>query len=343
MDVVLDVLDTLVFDQLYATVLPRSFKAGSTDHFFLNGTETAALNENINRYVALSPSEWATKSAWPRHYIFRQSLSLFLIIWAFGVVLYFLSATLSFNFVFDKRAMKHPKFLKNQMSLEIAQTMRAMPVMAALTVPFFLAEIRGYSKLYDFTSEAPFSLYTYLQYPLFIAFTDFGIYWIHRGEHHPRVYKHLHKPHHKWIISTPFASYAFHPVDGWAQSLPYHVYAFIFPLQKIAYLGLFTFVTIWTVMIHDGEYALDSPIVNGSACHTIHHYYFNYNYGQFLTLWDRIGGSYRKPNPELFDREVRLTEGEIKKQVQEMEKLVKEVEGIDDRCYAKEVEAKKLR
>ncbi|KAK1146912.1 c-5 sterol desaturase [Aspergillus melleus] len=156
------------------------------------------------------------------------------------------------------------------------------------------------------------------------AFTDCGICFIHRGLHHPWVYKHLHKAHHKWIVSTPFASYAFHPRR-----------------RKIAYLALFGFVTIWTVMIHDGEYALNSPVVNGSACHTIRHYYFNYNYGQFTTLWDRLGGSYRKANPELFDREERLKKDQIQKQVQEMERLVKELEGEDDRCYVSE--AKKTR
>lgn len=86
-------------------------------------------------------------------------------------------------------------------------------------------------------------------------------------------------------------------------------------------------------MIHDGEYALDSPVINGSACHTIHHYYFNYNYGQFITFWDRIGGSYRRPNRELFDKQQRLQQTEIQRQVEEMERLVKEVEGSDDRCY----------
>jgi sterol desaturase/sphingolipid hydroxylase (fatty acid hydroxylase superfamily) len=34
--------------------------------------------------------------------------------------------------------------------------------------------------------------------------------------------------------------------------------------------------------------------------------YFNYNYGQFTTLWDRLGGSYRKPNEELFRRETKI-------------------------------------
>ncbi|KAA8651480.1 hypothetical protein EYZ11_004567 [Aspergillus tanneri] len=333
MDVLLDVFDTLVLDRLYASVFPKPAGKLLHNHLSLNKTEFGALNQNINRYVEVTPSQWAVQSSWPRDNIFRQGLSLFLVAWAFGVILYFITSTLSYCFVYDKRIMNHPKFLRNQISLEIKQAMKSMPGMAVLTALCFVAEVRGYSKLYDFADEGPFPLYTYLQFPLFITFTDFGIYFIHRGLHHPWVYKHLHKAHHKWIISTPYASYAFHPLDGFSQSFPYHLYPFLFPLQKGAYLILFVFVTIWTVMIHDGEYALDSPVVNGSACHTIHHYYFNYNYGQFTTLWDRIGGSYRKPNPELFDREKRMKNEEIRKQVKEMEQLVKEVEGKDDRCY----------
>ena len=226
--------------------------------------------------------------------------------------------------------------------MEINQAAWALPGMAVLTVPFFLAEVRGYSKLYDATEEGPGMWYNYLQFPLFICFTDFFIYWIHRGLHSSILYKRLHKPHHKWIMPTPFASHAFHPVDGWAQSIPYHVYPFIFPLQKFAYIALFTFINIWTVMIHDGEYIADSPIVNGAACHTMHHLYFNYNYGQFTTLWDRLGGSYRKPNEELFRREEKFSKKEWERQAVEMEHTVKEVEGKDDRHYgADSVESKK--
>jgi lathosterol oxidase len=32
----------------------------------------------------------------------------------------------------------------------------------------------------------------------------------------------------------------------------------------------------------------------------MHHLYFNYNYGQFLTAWDRLGGTYRKPKGDAF-------------------------------------------
>ena len=89
-------------------------------------------------------------------------------------------------------------------------------------------------------------------------------------------------------------------------------------------------------MIHDGEYVANSPIINGAACHTMHHLYFNYNYGQFTTLWDRLGGSYRKPNDELFQKESKMSQEEWERQSKEMEKMVVEVEGKDDRSYAPE-------
>jgi len=294
------------------------------------------LYKPASEIISFEPSEWAYRSAWPRDHVCRQAISLFLITWIFGLFVYFICASLSYFFIFDKTTFNHPKYLKNQVRLEMKQTMISMPVMAILTCPFFTAEVRGYGKLYDTPAQAPFQLYNYLQFPLFILFTDFCIYWIHRGLHHPRIYKTLHKPHHKWIMPTPYASHAFHPVDGFAQSVPYHLFPFIFPLQKLAYVALFAFINIWTVLIHDGEYVANSPIINGAACHTMHHLYFNYNYGQFTTLWDRLGGSYRKPNEELFRRETKMGKREWEKQAEEMEKIVTEVEGDDDRKYGDE-------
>ena len=167
----------------------------------------------------------------------------------FGLVLYFLLSSLSYIFIFDHATFTHPKYLKNQVKLEIRQTMISMPLMAIFTAPFFLLEVRGYGKLYDAPSDAPFALYNFLQFPLFIGFTDLCIYWIHRGLHHPMIYKTLHKPHHKWIMPTPYASHAFHPIDGFAQSLPYHIFPLIFPLQKFAYVALFAFINFWTIFI----------------------------------------------------------------------------------------------
>ncbi|KAK2834884.1 hypothetical protein FQN49_006818 [Arthroderma sp. PD_2] len=356
MDVVLEFFDTFVFDYLYACALPLSSPSSDVLSNVFNGVNSTAasaiakVNGNGNgfvytpatEYFTLTPFQSAYQSSLPRDNAVRQVFSLFLITWIFGLVLYFTVASLSYVFVFDKTAFNHPKYLKNQISQEIAQALHSLPLMAVLTAPIFLIEVKGYSKIYDTFEEAPFPLYNVLQFPLFLFFTDFCIYWIHRGLHHPLVYKNIHKPHHKWIMPTPYASHAFHPLDGWSQGLPYHIFPFIFPLQKFAYVLLFAAINVWTVMIHDGEYVANSPIINGAACHTMHHLYFNYNYGQFTTLWDRLGKSYRKPNDELFRRETKMGQDEWNRQAKEMEKMVKEVEGSDDRTYDAGETKKKL-
>jgi len=340
MDIVLEGFDTYLFDWVYATALPASSIsfAGNVVKDAANSTlsSSSTLCTSASKFLSFEPSQYAYMSALSRDNPWRQYLTLYLITWLFGLVIYFTFASLSYKFIFDHATFTHPKYLKNQIKLEIRQTLWSLPGMAIFTAPLFLLEVRGYAKLYDSPSDAPFPLYNLLQFPFFIMFTDLFIYWIHRGLHHPMVYKTLHKPHHKWIMPTPYASHAFHPLDGFAQSIPYHVFPFIFPLQKFAYIALFTFINIWTVMIHDGEYVANSPIINGAACHTMHHLYFNYNYGQFTTLWDRMGGSYRKPNDELFSQQSKMSKAEWERQCKEMEVLQKEVEGDDDRSYGDE-------
>lgn len=237
-------------------------------------------------------------ATWPEDDWVRQLISLSGIVILGGYVLYFTFATLSYFLFFDRALMQHKKFLEGQVGLEIKTAVISMPFMSALTIPIFLAEVRGYSKLYDDvdTYGWPFLV---ASVPLFLMFTDCLIYWIHRWLHLPFLYRTLHKPHHKWLVSSPFASHAFHPLDGFLQSCPYHIYVFLFPLQKYLYLALFVFVNIWTIMIHDGDYRVPgklNSVINGAAHHVDHHLYFNYNYGQFFTLWDKIGGSYRYPS-----------------------------------------------
>lgn len=285
MDVILMICDHYVgFDKAYKFLAPSD-----TNSTLL--LKAAQLNE----------LDFSAGSILSRDNILRQAISLFSITWIFGLLTYFLFATLSYIYIFDHRTFEHPKFLKNQIRLEIQQTMEALPVMALVTMPWFVAEVRGYSKMYADVQDYGW-IYFVTQFPLFLLFTDSLIYLIHRALHSKYLYKRLHKPHHKWIMPTPFASHAFHPLDGYAQSLPYHIFPFIFPLHKYAYIALFGFINVWTVMIHDGEYFANDPVINGAACHSLHHLKFSCNYGQFTTLFDRLGGSYVPPNPELFDK-----------------------------------------
>ncbi|XP_006642354.1 lathosterol oxidase [Lepisosteus oculatus] len=237
---------------------------------------------------------------WPEDEPLRQIIGLMLVTNLGAALLYLVLGALSFYFIFDHSLMKHPQFLENQVCREIKYALSSLPWISIPTVALFFAEVRGFSKLYDNISDSPYGWFgVILSMISFLFFTDMCIYWIHRFLHHKLIYKCFHKPHHVWKIPTPFASHAFHPVDGFLQGLPYHIYPFLFPLHKVVYLGLYVFVNVWTVSIHDGDYRVPSllqPIINGSAHHTDHHLFFDYNYGQYFTLWDRIGRSYRHPS-----------------------------------------------
>ncbi|KNZ53922.1 hypothetical protein VP01_309g1 [Puccinia sorghi] len=52
----------------------------------------------------------------------------------------------SYFFIFDHRLKNHPKYLKNQIKLEVSCALKALGPIAVLSLPLFLAEVRGHSK-----------------------------------------------------------------------------------------------------------------------------------------------------------------------------------------------------
>ncbi|KAH7121448.1 fatty acid hydroxylase superfamily-domain-containing protein [Dactylonectria macrodidyma] len=291
MDAILEIADYFVFDKAYASAFPAPVFA---DNATVSSSSVPASSPD-----SLFPALVA--SAIPRDDIYRQCLSLFLIASFGAATIYFISAALSYHFIFDKRLEYHPRFLKDQKRLEVESSLFAIPIISVLTLPFFLAEVRGYSLLYTKVDEygLPWMAFSTL---LYMLFNDIGIYWIHRLEHHPSVYKFIHKPHHKWIVPTPWAAIAFHPLDGYLQSLPYHIFVFICPMQKYLYMVLFAMVQIWTILIHDGDMITGhwlEKFVNSPAHHTLHHMYFTCNYGQYFTWADNYWDSHKAPQPAL--------------------------------------------
>lgn len=327
MDIVLRLADYFFLDKFYAYAIPASafvsssplnttapikpslattpFSISSAWSQLVSHLPHPPLPDVLNEYATDSSFgssiPLASVSAWPHDYIPRQLISLFSLTMLGIFILYFIFATFSYYYIFNHEMMKHPRFLKNQVRQEIQCSLKAFPGIIILTLPWFFAEVRGYSQLYDNIDDFGWLYYAF-SIPLFLLFTDYGIYWIHRWEHLPMVYKWLHKPHHKWIVPTPFASHAFHPLDGYAQSLPYHFFIFMFPFHRPTYLVSFVVIQFWTIFIHDSDMITDHPletIINGPAHHTLHHLYFTVNYGQYFTWSDRIYGSYRQPSKEL--------------------------------------------
>lgn len=195
MDAALEILDPLVLDRLYAYLVPAVTTPTADGVVLSNGfaNNTSAFSK--------SPSQTSSslyESAWPRDNILRQCASILLITQVGATLLYWVFSAFSYYFIFDRRLEYHPRFLKNQIRQEIVSSMTAVPWINIMTLPFFLAEVRGKSFLYTRVDEYGWA-WMAISTVLFLIWNDFMIYWIHRLEHHPSVYKYIHKPHHKWI------------------------------------------------------------------------------------------------------------------------------------------------
>lgn len=177
MDLILHIADEYLFDRVWASLVPLSAFGSPELVKSFNGTSAAKYRPTFLASSSSSLSPWAKfvshlphpplqdiasvytatsslstlplVSAWPRDYIPRQLLSL-CVITLIGIhALYFLFAGFSYKFIFNHDMMRHPRFLKNQVKLEIQTSLRAFPVMMVLTLPWFQAEVMGYSKMYD--------------------------------------------------------------------------------------------------------------------------------------------------------------------------------------------------
>jgi len=260
----------------------------------LNRLNTLVVDPLVLRVPSspLSSADWSYVD--PSYSISRQII----VTWAFltivSYIVYFLFCGTTYWIYFlpknNNKAMW--KYDGEQLANEIWTSIWSGFFMSGMTAPIEVAVVYGHGRVYDHVSDYGVA-YLIFSLLLFIVFTDTLIYWIHRALHWPSLYA-IHKLHHRYQDTTPFSAFSFHPLDGWAQGLPYHLFVFVFPMHKYLYLGVLFMVGLWTMNIHD-RFTFDWYGVNGAAHHTIHHTKFLYNYGQYFTFWDRFYGTFMDP------------------------------------------------
>lgn len=172
---------------------------------------------------------------------------------------------------------------------------------AVLMTPFDLAVMNGASNMYWDVAEHGWAWFG-LSFLLILVISETAVYWIHRVLHERHMFKYIHSRHHSWREPTPFVGTAFHPVDSFAQAFPTHICAFLFPVHGLLYIACIVSLMVWTVAIHDRVSLFRWGWLNYTGHHTIHHFYNNYNFGQYTTFWDRWMGTYKEPVGERFLR-----------------------------------------
>lgn len=130
-----------------------------------------------------------------------------------------------------------------------------------------------------------------------IVLHDTYFYWTHRLMHHRRIFPYVHKVHHRSHNPTPWAAYAFHPLEALVEVGIVPLMVVILPLHPLALSAFGLYMIAMNVMGHLGyelyprafmQNRVLRVVFNTSTHHNMHHRYNKGNYGLYFNLWDRL-------------------------------------------------------
>jgi len=148
--------------------------------------------------------------------------------------------------------------------------------------------------------DAPWSTVV-LELLALVAWNDVHFYATHRLLHSKWAFPRFHIQHHKSVVTTPFSTYAFHPVEaamlGNVLLLPMAVHDF--SVQALVALPL---VSLWFNSIGHVNWdpwprlGVGHPLTSGRR-HALHHARFNGNYGFLFPVVDAWMGTALEDTP----------------------------------------------
>lgn len=148
-----------------------------------------------------------------------------------------------------------------------------------------------------------------LAFPVMFLMHDAYFYWTHRLMHHPLLFKYFHLVHHKSVNPSPWAAYAFHPLEAIVEVGIFVVFLFTIPIHKLHFFIFFFLSIVYNVYGHLGWELYTKGFsrhwlgkwINTSVNHNQHHQYFKGNYGLYFLFWDRLMGTIRSDYDNRFD------------------------------------------
>lgn len=151
--------------------------------------------------------------------------------------------------------------------------------------------------------------YFWLLFPVLFLMHDTYFYFMHRLMHHPRLFKWFHLTHHRSTNPSPWAAYAFHPLEALVEVGILAIFLFTLPIHRLHLMVFFLVMIIYNVYGHLGYELYPKGFsksrigkwINTSVNHNQHHQYFTGNYGLYFLFWDRIFGTVREDYDARFE------------------------------------------
>jgi len=151
----------------------------------------------------------------------------------------------------------------------------------------------GYTQIYV---DGEYSIWVSLgSFLIALLLHETYYYWLHRWMHRPKIYRWIHKTHHDSIVTSPWTSFSFHPMESILQAIVVPLIVLFLPMHIGVVLLMLTIMTLSATINH-----LDIEIypkhferhwlgkwLVGATHHSLHHSKFIENYGLYFTFWDK--------------------------------------------------------
>jgi sterol desaturase/sphingolipid hydroxylase (fatty acid hydroxylase superfamily) len=239
-----------------------------------------------------------------RYVSFALPLFLLLYVWRNRVV---------FKFKIQQKFPENKHIIR-----EIAYSFSSIAIFSLVGTVIFILRKHGYTKIYANLSDHSMGYFVF-SVLAFILIHDTYFYWTHRAMHSKKIYRYVHRVHHMSTDPTPWAAFAFHPLEAVVEIGILPLMVFLMPVHHLAILTWVLYQSAMNVLGHLGFEFFPSGFVGGtitkwhntSTHHNMHHRYVNCNYGLYFNIWDRILGTNHVRYEEEFEK--------IKSRVKEVE------------------------
>ncbi|MFS4491892.1 sterol desaturase family protein [Maribacter sp. 2308TA10-17] len=236
--------------------------------------------------------------------VFGQSLMNYVIIIVVYLVIWKLFKKRFKNWRIQIKERVNGKQIKS----EIINSLFVLSVSTVFVLIIYFLKSKGYTKIYTDIKEYP-RFFAYFGFLVFLLIDDTWFYWIHRMLHHPKIYKYVHRVHHKSIDVNPFTSLSFHWAEAFILTFWVIPISLLFPIYLPALIALQLYGFLDNIKSHLGYEFFPSwwnksfgKIMTSSTHHNMHHSKFNGNYGVHFRIWDKLLGTEFKDYEQEFDK-----------------------------------------
>jgi Delta7-sterol 5-desaturase len=215
---------------------------------------------------------------------------------------------------------------------EIFYSVVTILIFGLVVIAVTWAGFNGYTRSYKNVADHGWP-YLIISIVLMIVMHDTYFYWTHRLMHWKPLFKLVHRTHHLSTNPTPFAAYAFHPIEAFVEIGIIPLIVFTIPYHGIAILIFSIYTLLLNVMGHLGYELFPKGFAshwlfkwhNTSTHHNMHHRLVKCNYGLYFNFWDRVMGTNHPDYEKSYDKVIDVREqGKAERQLNQEGKNIKE-------------------